>query len=969
MNRKNILTLMFALTAIAAIGVTVLISDCDSSNAGADWENTDYWTTHDYSGSVGTAFYVVTDVHNSSGDPQLDFSIHHTTGSLPPGLTYSNHIISGTPTTSGTYQYTVFGGLLGTTYTITYNITISGAQFWYMYYVTENSSNVFNMPNTQTVNRGSATAVSSEIPVWYGYQFCGWKWGNASSIVQPGEGVTPTCDVTLTAQWVVATNLFAIYYNGNGGYAVPSNTTIYSSNSTVSAQVTTQKPTRDGYTFTGWSENRYAETPTYVSGQTITLSGTIQLYAVWTQTATPKTITFNVNGGTGSIPAQTVVPGNSITLPISGVSKTGCILVAWNLNSNIGPIYSPGQTYTVTDNVTFYAQYSPLDGNLDPDAPTTCNINQTYSYTPVFSSTSVWRMWSEARYSDFAPTIDEKPAWMTVTNLTSKTQPPTFSGIPSAPGIFVVKTHVIHSSASVVSYSTITWTITVADPNAGTHTLVYDSNEGSGSIASVSAQHNNAIELESSGMTRAGYRLGGWWIDERGTEVVYPLGSMLTIVKNVTARACWVPEANIVIFDANGGTMDNGSTFSAYLSTTDSVVTLQSSGISKAGYIHAGWYKSTNSNEIYAPDYLYTTTATTTFVAYWISVNSSTKVTVKIDANGGTGGYSQMIETSKRLVLPVIGILKTGSTLNGFNAGSTSGTSYAPGTAVTISSAITFYASWSSNGGGGGGTNPPTPTTITVTFNANGGTGSYPIQTITAGSKAIKPTDPTRPGYLFIGWRVSGGASNFNFATALTTDTVLEAQWQTFFTVTTSGRTVTVTQAAHIGVSTTVSWWDGTTTTSTSGTFTHTFTEDGSGTLTVTANLGDTPVSSSMYVTVSSSGGGTPGSVTYTVTWVVDGRRTTVTLNEGDTPIYGGGTPTKPGYEFKRWTPAIVPVANNTTYTAVFEPINTADIDWTTLIALIVATVVGIGILYLYYPVVVVPFGVVMAIIITRTII
>jgi len=981
----------FAVLAFVAIGATLLISSIsENSTAGGnagDWDNPDHSQTFHYSGAQGNGFRVETPAYNNTGNAELDFGIDHTAGSLPPGLSYTTtHVIIGTFSTAGTYNYTVFGGRAGLTYVFSYNFTVSAQQHYSIYYSTANSDNVYNMPNTQTVTQGSPINLSSKTPTRYdGYEFKGWKWGTTTTIVQPGASVTPSGNITLTAQWALSTStIYTLYYHANGGYATPSYTTAYGTINSATAIITNDRPLRDGYTFLGWSLNEYATTATHSPGQSITLASTATtLYAVWEEAVQPKTIIFNANGGEGSIPSQTIVPGNTITLPVSGVSKTGCILVAWNLGSNSGHIYSPGQTYTVTDNATFYAQYSPLQGNVDPDAPTSCTVDSVYTYTPTFSSSSIWRMWVEGRYSSYTPVIDTKPSWMSITNLTSRTEPPTFEGTPTAPGVYIVKTHIDHTSASVVAYSTITWTITVENPSTSAiHTLTFDANGGSGSIAAMEGQHNNALLLPSDGMNRAGYKHGGWWINERGTDVVYPLGSNLTIVKDTVARACWVAETHIVIFDANGGTMENGSGFAAYLSVTNGVVSLQSTGLIKAGHIFAGWYKSTNSTEIYAPGYLYTTTSTVTFVAYWIPTTSTTKVAVKIDPNGGTGGYTQQIEKTKKLVLPVRGILKSGSVLEGFTAESVTGTSHALGEAVLVTAATTYYAAWSDGSGGGGsggggsggsgGGGGTAPTTITVTFDANGGSGSYPTQTIAPGGKATKPADPTRSAHIFSGWKIAGGASDFSFTTPLSTDTVLQAQWTEYYSIATNGLQVTVTQRAHLGFPTEVIWWDGTTDTSSTGTFRHTFPEAGAGTITVTTSVSqEETITSQSYVTIAGSGG-TPSTGPYTITWIVGEVTTTTTVAKDQMPGYAG-TPTKAGHRFTGWSPAIVPASSNATYVAGFAPSgDTHDdkkINWMQLAMLAIALIIGTLVLYRVFPLAAIPYALLLTFVLIKQVI
>ncbi|MDY4622295.1 MAG: hypothetical protein SPC85_05115 [Eubacteriales bacterium] len=73
---------------------------------------------------------------------------------------------------------------------------------------------------------------------------------------------------------------------------------------------------------------------------------------------------------------------------------------------------------------------------------------------------------------------------------------------------------------------------------------------------------------------------------------------------------------------------------------------------------------------------------------------------------------------------------------------------------------------------------------------------------------------------------------------------------------------------------------------------------------------------------------------TYTITWVVEGVETPETYAYGETPVYPGGTPTKPAdaqytYTFSHWSPDVVAVTGDATYTAVFSAsVNTYTITY-----------------------------------------
>lgn len=99
-------------------------------------------------------------------------------------------------------------------------------------------------------------------------------------------------------------------------------------------------------------------------------------------TVTAYTVSYNANGGTGSISGRTVSQGTSITLPsCSYTAPSGKRFVEWNTNANgTGTSKNPDDSYTVNGNVTFYAIWEyTAKGNIENNVTTRSSLAYHYS--------------------------------------------------------------------------------------------------------------------------------------------------------------------------------------------------------------------------------------------------------------------------------------------------------------------------------------------------------------------------------------------------------------------------------------------------------------------------------------------------------------------------------------------------------------------------------------------------------------
>lgn len=155
---------------------------------------------------------------------------------------------------------------------------------------------------------------------------------------------------------------YTITFNANGGINAPSELVFYEDNLLVTMPISI--PKRDDYTFLGWSSSETASTPEYLAGYEYTImNNNFTLYAVWGEAK--KTLTYNVNGGTGTLSQQSVASGSSIDIDFTTklTPPAGYFFKGWDENSTVKiPTYRKpnGETSIVLDkDITLYAIWWP----------------------------------------------------------------------------------------------------------------------------------------------------------------------------------------------------------------------------------------------------------------------------------------------------------------------------------------------------------------------------------------------------------------------------------------------------------------------------------------------------------------------------------------------------------------------------------------------------------------------------------
>ena len=198
------------------------------------------------------------------------------------------------------------------------------------------------------------TAVGKpEDPVKEGYAFQGWY--TESEEEYDFEEVVRE-PISLYAKWEECT--LTITFKANGGMGSMDQQTIKGSDE--SKTLTPNGFTREGYAFAGWKVTGGTdvyEDEADVSDLLTKVGGTLSLDAQWA--TYDVTVTFNANGGTGTMAAQTFKSQTATALKDNGFTREGYTFAYWSTTaSGTGTTYADKATVTLTGNLALYAIWS-----------------------------------------------------------------------------------------------------------------------------------------------------------------------------------------------------------------------------------------------------------------------------------------------------------------------------------------------------------------------------------------------------------------------------------------------------------------------------------------------------------------------------------------------------------------------------------------------------------------------------------
>lgn len=466
----------------------------------------------------------------------------------------------------------------------------------------------------EVVNATYDQSLPKNIPGRTGYTFMGWSRKADRSTVDyaPRANMinlttTNKANVTLYAVWEKKSYTFTFYpykeygTNDDPGYTVsgvqPDKKCYYD----TAAKLDKCVYKRAGYTFAGW----YTELPSkqvLPDGADVTnfidTSDTIPLYALWEPIN--YTITFSLENSDddviGTAPESIACTYDAeYTIPaydISQFSKEGYVFAGWvlddtkNVTEDIrNTVFEPGETYKKNlttkagKDVVLVPKWVAFNYRLEYKLGNQVIAPKDFLYGENVTISDVDEQYYKAGY-----TFDR---WNTREDGT---------GTDFFAGDIIRKKNlnqILKDTKTEDNHVTITlypkWTA-----NRYKITLIYNDGEAntSGTIyVTYGSTYNNLKNP-----TRTGYTFQGWSTDEKQLKVRKST-DRVTILDNVTLYAFWKKNTYKVTYNANGGKINNKSSYVKTYQFEDSANTGFKNGTlpvpKRAGYLFSRWtYKS-----------------------------------------------------------------------------------------------------------------------------------------------------------------------------------------------------------------------------------------------------------------------------------------------------------------------------------------------------------------------------------------
>lgn len=462
--------------------------------------------------------------------------------------------------------------------------------------------------NDFTISKYPGEEISIGAPTRSKHNFTGYKLtmdnndGDApTSVTQSAsgfKGIMQMGNFTLNAQWTPWKHTVRYDANAKNDTSVKGIPASQSKTANVDIKLSSDVPTRNGYTFLGWNTQADGKGTAYAAGaiyKNDQNGGTVTLYAQWTPWK--HVLHYNKNVPTSStsqtvsnMPVdQTKTFGQLMTISNLVPTRKGYTFAGWYTQSNgTGTKYDPGSNYAADQNggtVNLYAKWTPWTYNIKYDQ----NVKSTSSSKTVTDMPAAQTKTQE---------ID-----VTLSSMTPKRNGYIFAGwstsangsVEYKPGSRFTK-DLDSNGASITLYAV--WT-------PWKHTIHYNSNiptnapTGTTTVSNMPGDQTKTFDeklmISSNKPTRKGYNFAGWSTSANGN-VVYQPGAEYKNDQNggtVTLYAKWTAWKHTVTYDknvpANSKKTDVKNMPGNQTKIYDQNLTLQSNVPTRTGYTFVKW--------------------------------------------------------------------------------------------------------------------------------------------------------------------------------------------------------------------------------------------------------------------------------------------------------------------------------------------------------------------------------------------
>lgn len=503
---------------------------------------------------------------------------------------------------------------------------------------------------------------------------------------------------------------YSIIYNANGGSGAPSSQAVYA---TYSYTLSATAPTRTGYTFKGWATSSSATTAQYQPGASVTISGNLALYAVWSinsYTATPTAGDYidSVSGGgskeynssvsflavlgsatgytyafdgwysgdtkvSGNNPYTFTMPASAVALAAKGTRSANSYTVHFDANGGTGTMSDESFTYdqakALTANSFTRTGYTFLGWSTNSSAVTpTYSDEQSVSNLAPSGTVTLYAIW---KLNTYQLSISTSHGSVSVVRDDSPIGGGSIGALSNGATLYyndeltitftaatgyTISTHTVNGSTFTSGNTFIaTGAVEIVQTStANTYTVVFNANRGTGSGGGTMANQTFTYDVEQNLTANAFTRYYTATFDPNGGEVETPTSNVYC-----SFLGWGKTESDAVQYANQESVMNLAPSGSITLYAKWQYGRVVFPEPTRTGYTFKGWYDApTGGNKIANAGGSVVLSANTTYYAQWDAITYPLSLT-----SSDNGVVVNVLRTASPYAGGPTGLLDDGATL------------------------------------------------------------------------------------------------------------------------------------------------------------------------------------------------------------------------------------------------------------------------------------------------------------------